>query len=284
MNVLLQGSVKAKWLTVLLVIAALLVVLRPLDSMGESYLDSAFKRAMVSFAIARGLNGVISVAQGTEFAVQPAGVGINFAPGEILDPVNDLVERFSWVMLMASSSLGAQKVLLSMSGWTGVTVLLLLMLALYAASLWWQQQTLAGSRQWLGRAVVLLLVLRLAVPVTALLNEWSYRTFLDAQYTAASAELEAASEKIRSVNAETQPAPTPDASEPGVADKLRRLYESALSQVDFEEKLARYKAAAETIIENAVNIIVVFVLQAMVFPLGFFWLVVSVFRRLFTLQ
>lgn len=274
--------VRTLLLTGLLVVAAVLVIFRPLDALGESYLDSAFKRAMLSFAVARGLNGVISVAQGTEFAVQPAGVGINFAPGEILDPVNDLVERFSWVMLMAGSSLGAQKVLLTMSGWGGVTLLVLVMLALYLASLWWQQRTLAESRQWIGRALVFLLVLRLAVPVTALLNEWSYRTFLDAQYSAASAELEAASDKIRSVNAETQPPVVDGEAEPGMADKLRRLYESAVSQVDFEEKLERYKAAAETISENAVNMIVVFVLQTIVFPLGFFWLVVTVFRRLFT--
>ncbi len=58
------------------------------DRSGESQLDVAFTRALIGFGIARTLNGVISVAQGTEFAGQPAGIGVNFAPGEILDPVN----------------------------------------------------------------------------------------------------------------------------------------------------------------------------------------------------
>ncbi|MDO6460628.1 hypothetical protein Q4485_07965 [Granulosicoccaceae sp. 1_MG-2023] len=270
----------SRWLlTALLLIAALLVVFRPLDNLGETYLDDAFKRAMLSFAVARGLNGVISVAQGTEFAVQPAGVGINFAPGEILDPVNDLVERFSWVMLVASSSLGAQKVLLAISSWAGITLLLLLTTGLYLASVWWPARTPLVQRSRVGRILVLFLVLRLAVPFSALLSEWSYRTFLDAQYTQASQELEAAADEIRSVNAE-MPVAAQDSENPGMTDRLRRLYESALSQIDFETKLERYKAAAGRISENAVNMIVVYVLQTIVFPLGFFWLLVVLFRQI----
>jgi len=80
-----------------------------LDAHGNATVDAAFKRALVTWAIARGLNGVLSVAQGTEVAIQPAGIGVNFAPGEILDPINDLVERFSWIMMLAASSLGVQR-------------------------------------------------------------------------------------------------------------------------------------------------------------------------------
>ena len=91
--------------------AAMLVALGLLGSVWVSYthvgddrLEQAFSRALIGYAIARGLNGAISVAQGTEVAVQPAGIGLNFAPGEILDPINDLVERFSWIMMLAASS------------------------------------------------------------------------------------------------------------------------------------------------------------------------------------
>ena len=97
---------------------------KPIDNSSQTQLDSALTRAMIGFGLARTLNGVISVAQGTEFAVQPAGVGVNFSPGEILDPINDLVERFSWVMLLATSSLGVQKILLEVSSWAGISVLL----------------------------------------------------------------------------------------------------------------------------------------------------------------
>ncbi|HEC72775.1 MAG TPA: hypothetical protein ENI26_00190, partial [Methylophaga aminisulfidivorans] len=64
------------------------------------------------FALARGLNGVISVAQGTELSVEPMGVGVTLTPGQILDPLNDMVEQFSTVLLIASASLGIQKIVL----------------------------------------------------------------------------------------------------------------------------------------------------------------------------
>ena len=83
---------------------------------GADY-EKLFQRAFVTFALARTINGVISVVQGTEVALQPAGVGVTLTPGEILDPVNDLVERFSWIMMGGTISLGIQNVLLDVSAW-----------------------------------------------------------------------------------------------------------------------------------------------------------------------
>lgn len=78
-----------------LLLAALMAVTPFLDQRaGENY-ESLFQRALVTFALARTLNGVISAVQGTEVAIQPAGVGVTLTPGQMLDPVNDLVERFS---------------------------------------------------------------------------------------------------------------------------------------------------------------------------------------------
>ena len=61
------------------------------DRFAETEYQALFQRALVTFALARTLNGVISAVQGTELALQPAGVGVTLTPGEILDPVNDLV-------------------------------------------------------------------------------------------------------------------------------------------------------------------------------------------------
>ncbi|MCZ8284370.1 MAG: hypothetical protein O9353_02855, partial [Bacteroidia bacterium] len=53
--------------------------LAPLDAPAMQQVDAGLKRALVSFATARLLNAVISVAQGTEASVQPFGVGVTFA-------------------------------------------------------------------------------------------------------------------------------------------------------------------------------------------------------------
>ncbi|MCB1944024.1 MAG: hypothetical protein KDI53_18575, partial [Candidatus Accumulibacter sp.] len=82
------------------------------------------KRALVSFATARALNAVISVAQGTEVSMQPAGMGVVLTPGQLLDPVNDLVEQFSHLMLAASVAFGVQKVLISIGAYWVISLLL----------------------------------------------------------------------------------------------------------------------------------------------------------------
>ena len=90
-----------KRISVTLLLAALVAFswFSPLDIVATQQVDAGLKRALVSFATARTLNAVISVAQGTEVAIQPLGFGVNLAPGQVLDPINDLVEQFSHLIL-----------------------------------------------------------------------------------------------------------------------------------------------------------------------------------------
>lgn len=39
------------------------------------------------------------MAQGTELSIEPMGVGVILTLGELLDPLNDLIEQFSNVLL-----------------------------------------------------------------------------------------------------------------------------------------------------------------------------------------
>lgn len=245
------------------------------DTVGREYVDDSFKRALVSFAVARGLNGVISVAQGTEVAVQPAGMGVSFTPGEILDPINDLVERFSWIMLLATSSLGVQKVLLSMSAWQGLILLLLAVSVLLIAShvLFKNERV----RAVLGRVFLFVLVLRFMMPAIAIANEWVYVTFLQDDYIAATAELETAQEEIRLLNDRSAAVAEPPE---GIVDRALDLYNNVVDQIDLEKRFDEYAVAAETISENTVQLIVVFVMQTVVFPLLFLAVVFGIIRRL----
>ncbi|MCU0929027.1 MAG: hypothetical protein MUE62_07545, partial [Burkholderiaceae bacterium] len=80
----MNGS--ARWPQVLAAaLLGLLVVLAwwaPLDAAAERQVDAGLKRALATFAAARALNALISVAQGTEVALEPAGVGVTFTPGQ----------------------------------------------------------------------------------------------------------------------------------------------------------------------------------------------------------
>ncbi|MFT5895099.1 MAG: hypothetical protein ACI8VW_001972 [bacterium] len=263
-------------LVIAVVVSVLFALLPTTDTIGQSHVDTAFKRALVGYALARGLNGVISVAQGTEVAIQPAGVGVNFTPGQILDPVNDLVERFSWIMMLASSSLGIQKVLLSMSAWNGLLIAVVItgLLLLLSLSL----RKLGGVRWILQRLFLFILLLRFMMPVFIVANDWMYRTFLEGDYVEAAASLEQAQRSIGEINEEVQAVRT---SEPStLLERAKAVYDSALANVDIDKRLEEYRLAAESISENTIKLIVVFLMQTLVFPLLFMFILLGVMRRL----
>jgi len=278
-------------------IALLLSLWASTAQIGSEAIEQAFQRALIGYAIARGLNGAISVAQGTEVAVQPAGIGVNFAPGEILDPINDLVERFSWIMMLSASSLGVQRVLLTMSGWWGALLLLALLGGAWLALRVWRGRQVAqasatapapgigpgsGLSAALGRTFLFLVVLRLAMPAVVLANDAVYRVFLAPDYQAASVELERAREAIGAINedvaAQKRPL-TSGESAPGLFDRARGVWQQAMQSVDIEARLDDYTQAAETVSENTIRLIVVFVMQTVVFPLLFLAVLWGVLKR-----
>ena len=263
-------------LSALVVVCCVLAWLPTADTLGSSHVDDAFGRALIGFALARGLNGVISVAQGTEVAIQPAGVGVNFTPGEILDPINDLVERFSWIMMLASSSLGVQKILLSMSAWQGLVVVLVVAGLLWLGSLWWTTPAWLGRA--FGRVFVFLLILRFMMPAVAVANGWVYQTFLERDYAEASESLASARDDIGAINDKLLR--EPDDIEPGLLDRARSLYRSIADSVDVNRRMEQYRAASETISENTIRLIVVFLMQTIVFPLLFLWIILGIVKRL----
>jgi len=253
--------------------------LYPFAESGSEHLDGAFKRALAGAAIARGLNGVISVAQGTEFAVQPAGMWVVLAPGEILDPINDLVERFSWIMLLASSSLGVQQVLLAMSGWHGILVGLTVGGILLVAVSWFGGAKWTWLRSFLLRFFLLMTMLRFMMPVVSVANDWVYNTFLSQQYEAASVELKTATDSLDEINEEVISRPVEESS--GIIGKAKEIYRSAKKQIAVENRFDDYGRIAETVSENIIWLISVFLMQTLVFPLLFLWIVYVLLRQLF---
>ncbi len=257
------------FLSMVLIAAIGLIGSQALDEQGQHYTNEQLKRSLITFGVARSLNGVISVAQGTEIALQPAGVGVTFAPGQILDPLNDLVERFSWVMLMSSASIGIQKTLLMMSAWpvfSGASIVLALAAI---AALWIPTIQASPLRTVLLKCAFVVIILRLAVPLIAVANELIYQEFLAPQYQEATHQLQQTRERIGQINdSAMSPAPATHAN-PSLWDSAQQFYHSATESIDIQAKLDRYTSAAADASEHLINLIVVFMFQAVIFPLAF---------------
>lgn len=267
------------------VIAALLVLAyaRTADDYGHHYTQQALKRALVTFAIARGLNAVISVAQGTEVSVQPAGVGVNFTPGQILDPLNDLIEWFSWVMLMAATSLGIQELLLTILSartFAWVLIALTLAVALLMVSPRLRDHVL---RPLMMRLLLLLLLVRFSVPLMALASEGLYSAFMYERYAASQQSIQAVTEKIGEINRSAESA-VQSPEDDSLLGTAKRLYQSTVATLDVRGYVERYQNAAADVSEQVINLMVVFVMQTVLLPLLFLWVVVQVARRVMQME
>jgi hypothetical protein len=277
-----------QWLLAgLLLLVVSISSLTSVDRYAEGEYEALFQRAFITFALARTLNGVISAVQGTELALQPAGVGVTLTPGEVLDPVNDLVERFSWIMLGATISLGIQQVMLEVGQWWGVRVLVAL---LGLAWLWLRLRPPAsgadgrnqGVERTLLRVLVVVLFIRFAVPVAIIANEALYHLFLEAKYLESTQVIETAGADLEppdGVDAAT--AADPSAEEPGLLESLGRGFGSTREALNFRQRLESIRERAADLIEHLIQLSVVFVLQTGILPIVFLWIFLQLFKQLF---
>jgi len=97
-----------------------------LDQQSDAYLDAALQWGSVIYASARGINASVSFLQGTEFTPW----FVTLSAGEVLDPINDLIERFSALLLLALGSLALQKIFLAIFTHDAFSLLLTALLAL----------------------------------------------------------------------------------------------------------------------------------------------------------
>jgi phage shock protein A len=114
------------WHFLILTVIFILTVLAwsgQIDTLSEDYVDQALLGAGVIYGTARGINALVSVLQGTELDV----VMLTFTIGELLDPVNDLIERFSGIILIALGSLAIQKILLGVLSHSVFNILITLL-------------------------------------------------------------------------------------------------------------------------------------------------------------
>ena len=239
----------------------------PIQNLANEQVDAGLKRALISFATARTLNGIISVIQGTEIAMTPAGVGVTLTLGQILDPINDLVEEFSSWMLVASVAFGVQKMLLVV----GAHWLISLLVTAFAFT-WAVLHFRGASPQWLTRTVLVLLLVRFAIPVATLGSELVFQKLMAKDYLVDQAALVIAANKVGKAGPGSPEAAAP-AEERGLGARIK---DRLIGFVPEYPDLVAIKAAVEEVPKRIVNLIVIFLMQTMIVPIFLLWAMLKV--------
>lgn len=252
-----------------------------LDTLAEDYTEQGIKRTLITYGITRSLNGVISVAQGTEVAVSPAGIGLNFAPGQILDPVNDLIERFSWVVLASGTSLGIQRLFLEITTSKPVTWFLTIFIVFVLLAIWvYRPEGEAQDKRKtiLNKILIVAILVRFSIPLIAVVNEALYISYLQPKYEQAQEKLEQTSDQIKLISDSSQEKYeeeiTPNNSNKSLFEKAERWFNTTKQSLNIDQQMESLKQAVADVSQQVINMIVVFVVQTIFFPLFFLWLLV----------
>lgn len=252
-----------------------------LDAPSSKLVDEGLERAFVSFATARALNAAISFGQGTEVAIQPMGVGVTLTPGQLLDPVNDLVENFSSLMMAACIALGAQKMLINIGGHWLVSMLLTMTVLAWSWFYFRQQQPFA----WLSKILVILLMVRFAIPLVTIATDMLSQKYLIAEYKANQKVIDKAPKEVTEFKFLVAKGPDNTGIMAGVkdtVDAVNRFLSKAKEAANVELHYKKLQQAAEQWAKHIINLIVIFLLQTLVIPVLLIWILYTIARSAFS--
>lgn len=227
-----------------------------LETRSATYLDNTLRKAATAFLVARALNATISVLQ--SFTVTPFIGAISL--GEVLDPINDLVERFSLVMLVVTVSIGIQKLLMEIGIAINLTWVILPALAFILISLFSVNENTRHRLRLLAyRMLIFVLLIRFAIPMTGFVGSYISTTFLAEKQDTALSAIEASKKEITSIS----------------------LKEASTSP---NESLERLQEHSRYIVEHIISLITLFILETILFPLLILWGLMKLFGLIFFIK
>ncbi|WP_417331739.1 hypothetical protein [Halarcobacter sp.] len=259
-------------LSIFTISAVFIAITFAIDTTAKTLVDDSFSQAIIVFGSAKALNAVISLAQGTELSLPFFVVAI----GEVLDPVNDLVEQFSLVMLASMTSLGIQKIFLNFVTNEIYNYLLLVLVIVLNIWLYKRFRNDDKLRDIFFKVVFVLLFLRFAIPMISYVNDISYNYFVKQEYNIErlNENIVKVKEDVSRVNQETLQAK----KESSIFDKIVEKFDSEY----YSKKVQEYTDAVDNSSEYIIDLIIVFIFQTIFLPILFlfilYWFVKSIFN------
>ena len=271
------------FLTLIMILLVAFSLSISLDENAMRLHDEAFDRAMIAFGLAKGLNAIISLLQGTEISLAPAGLGVNFSVGEVLDPFNDMVERFSWVMLFSSVSLGMQKLLLILSSKVFLQVALLISAFLSVVFIWVRKLSESNFLAIPLKLFMLFVLLRFGAIFFIYTSTLLYDTTLKIEYQNATQKITQTKQELEDINNKNKK--MIDANKDmSFMDKVRFKRDQIANTLNLSAKLEALEENIEEASRNIINLITIFLLQSLVMPLLFLWFFANSVKWIFRVE
>jgi len=228
-----------------------------INKITQEYLDTNLKRTAIAFASAKTVNAIVSFFQDMDFGFE-LGATLQFSPGEFLDPLNDLVERFSWLMLLCFAVIGVEKIVFEIFQSVGFFLLSLCSL-FFLFTIW--IKSMAKFATIFVRIAVLSILLLFWIPAQAVVGDIVYEKYLKKDFNETISFLEENSDMSYEVDI---------AKEKGFFSKLKDM-------ANINKKLNDLRNFAEKSMNKFINLIIIFTLESILLPLITFFVGTKIF-------
>ncbi|MEN8232960.1 MAG: hypothetical protein ABFR35_09830 [Thermodesulfobacteriota bacterium] len=249
-----------------------------LDSKADAYFRESITKAGISYATCRVINATVSIVQQSTLQLEPAGVGLSLAAGQILDPINDMIERLSDVLVMAITSLGVQELTYELSLTLAPPIFAAILFTL-SILLWFQNERIIKIQKAAMSILLIVGIARFCLPISSIANEFLQDNFFDDKISKANNELTlgvADLEKLKEVSF-----PEHDGVMKTIENSASLLKQKS---IQFKNAIAVTVNNSGSIIENLLKLtflyVGIFLVQVIILPL----LIFSILYKISTLS
>ncbi|WP_331774623.1 hypothetical protein [Sulfurospirillum sp. 1612] len=248
------------------------------DSISHDYFIQSIEKAGIAYATCRVVNASVSVVKESNLQLEPAGVGISLAVGQVLGPVYDMVEKLSDILVLAIVSLGVQQLIyeIGVHVTPGILGVLFIMISIMMLA---HNQTLKRFNTLLLQLSFLVLILRLTMPLSSIANSFIYHQYFENHIATARKNLE-----LNTLQTDTMQKVTLPQTE-GLFSTFRTTSAFISEKTDaFKEIFINTVQNAGNIIDNLLTLsflyMGIFFIQVIFLPILSFWLIFKTIRIL----
>jgi len=249
-----------------------------LDPLTHDYFTRSIEKAGIAYATCRVVNASVSVVKESNLQLEPAGVGMSLAVGEVLGPIYDMVEKLSDILVLAIVSLGVQQLLYEVGVHLtpGILGVLLIISSIMMLS---RNETFKRFNTLLLQLSFLVLILRLTMPLSSVASNFIYHQYFESPIATARENLELNTIKTDTMQKVSLP-------------KVEGIFSTFRTTTAFiSEKTDAFKEIFVNTVKNAGNIIEnllrlsflymgVFLIQVIFLPILSFWIILKSIRIL----
>jgi len=242
------------------------------DQKADAYFSNAMTKAVVAYGVCRVINASVSVIKESQISVEPWGIGGTLALGQVLDPLDDMTERVSDILVTAIVSLGIQKIVYELTVAFSPGLFGMSLIALVAVSCFKGDRAKA-LRSVILNSVIIIAAARLCLPTSSIVSFYLNDHYFSPQIDKTKRELMVISPVIDRLK-------SMDMSKvDDILESKRKTFKFVKQRTtDLKELFVALYRNMRSLVSNLLKLstlyVALFLIQVIILPIGTFWLLV----------